>query len=108
MFIWFSIVLIIAIVIEGLSYVLTKMMKDKARLSTFECGFDAFDSSREDDEITFYLIGILFIVMDVEALFLYPWLITWWSHGYIGVLGLLDFLIELILCLTIIWFYIKI
>ena len=73
------------------------------RSSTFECGFDAFDSSRDSYSISFYVVGILFIVMDVEALFLYPWISSWWLQGLIGVSGLIDFLLELWLCLVIVW-----
>lgn len=101
--VWLLVVVCVGVVIGGLSYILTRGLREKARLSTFECGFDAFDSSRDAYEISFYIVGILFIVMDVEALFLYPWVSSWWVQGNIGVLGLIDFLVELILCLVLIW-----
>lgn len=65
-------VVVVGVVLESVSYLLTRGLREKARVSTFECGFDAFDSSREAYEVSFYVVGILFIVMDVEALFLYP------------------------------------
>lgn len=92
---WLSLVFLVGFLIEILSYLLTRVKKDKMRSSTFECGFDAFDSSRDSYSISFYVVGILFIVMDVEALFLYPWISSWWLQGLIGVSGLIDFLLEL-------------
>lgn len=74
---WLLLVSVVAIALSSISYVLTRSLREKERLATFECGFDAFDSSREAYEISFYAIAILFIVMDVEALFLYPWLSAW-------------------------------
>lgn len=100
--IWLSLVFLVGFLIEILSYLLTRVKKDKMRSSTFECGFDAFDSSRDSYSISFYVVGILFIVMDVEALFLYPWISSWWLQGLIGVSGLIDFLLELWLCLVIV------
>lgn len=94
----------VGVVIEGLSYGFTRVFKEKSRVSTFECGFDAFDSSREAYELSFYVVGILFIVMDVEALFLYPWVSSWWVQGGVGVGGMLDFLLELVICLVVVWY----
>jgi NADH-quinone oxidoreductase subunit A len=46
------------------------------KVSSYECGFDAFSDAREPFDIKFYLIAILFIIFDVEVLFFFPWVMT--------------------------------
>jgi NADH:ubiquinone oxidoreductase subunit 3 (subunit A) len=43
------------------------------KLTEYECGFPAFEDSRSQFDVRFYLVAILFIVFDLEAAFLYPW-----------------------------------
>ena len=57
---------------------------DPEKLSTYECGFEAFDDSRMEFDVRFYLVAILFIIFDLEIAFLFPWAI---SLGNIGALG---------------------
>lgn len=54
------------------------------KLSAFECGFDAFDSSRDQFDVRFYLVAILFTIFDLEVAFLFPWAV---SLGKIGLFG---------------------
>lgn len=46
------------------------------KVSSYECGFDAFSDAREPFDIKFYLIAILFIIFDVEVLFFFPWILS--------------------------------
>ena len=57
---------------------------DPEKLSAYECGFEAFDDSRMEFDVRFYLVAILFIIFDLEIAFLFPWAI---SLGEIGALG---------------------
>jgi len=57
---------------------------DPEKLSAYECGFDAFDDSRMEFDVRFYLVAILFIIFDLEIAFLFPWAI---SLGKIGIFG---------------------
>ncbi|MAH74362.1 MAG: NADH-quinone oxidoreductase subunit A [Candidatus Pelagibacter sp. TMED197] len=57
---------------------------DPEKLSAYECGFEAFDDSRMEFDVRFYLVAILFIIFDLEIAFLFPWAI---SLGNIGLLG---------------------
>ena len=57
---------------------------DPEKLSAYECGFEAFDDSRMEFDVRFYLVAILFIIFDLEIAFLFPWAI---SLGGIGALG---------------------
>ena len=46
------------------------------KLTEYECGFPAFEDSRAQFDVRFYLVAILFIVFDLEAAFLFPWAVT--------------------------------
>tara|TARA_B100000686_G_scaffold322496_1_gene376303 strand:+ start:164 stop:532 length:369 start_codon:yes stop_codon:yes gene_type:complete len=65
---------------------------DPEKLSAYECGFEAFDDSRMEFDVRFYLVAILFIIFDLEIAFLFPWSI---SLGNIGVLGFWSMMIFL-------------
>ena len=45
---------------------------DPEKLSAYECGFEAFDDSRMEFDVRFYLVAILFIIFDLEIAFLFP------------------------------------
>ena len=62
------------------------------KLSAYECGFEAFDDSRMEFDVRFYLVAILFIIFDLEIAFLFPWAI---SLGNIGLLGFWSMIIFL-------------
>ena len=73
------------------------------KLTEYECGFPAFEDSRAQFDVRFYLVAILFIIFDLEAAFLFPWAVT---LGYIGVAGwaaMMLFLIELTLGFAYAW-----
>ena len=63
--------------------------------STYECGFDPFDDSRSRFEVKFYLVAILFIIFDLEIIFLFPWAITFKELGLFGFLSMMFFLLIL-------------
>tara|TARA_X000000368_G_C22746214_1_gene586203 strand:+ start:153 stop:521 length:369 start_codon:yes stop_codon:yes gene_type:complete len=65
---------------------------DPEKLSAYECGFEAFEDSRLEFDVRFYLVAILFIIFDLEIAFLFPWAI---SLGNIGVLGFWSMMIFL-------------
>jgi len=43
------------------------------KLSSYECGFEPFGDSRESFDVTFYLVGLLFRIFDIEIAFRFPW-----------------------------------
>ena len=65
---------------------------DDQKNSPYECGFEAFDDSRMEFDVRFYLVAILFIIFDLEIAFLFPWAI---SLGNIGALGFWSMMIFL-------------
>ena len=67
-----------------LNFIFSPKKPDPEKLSAYECGFEAFDDSRMEFDVRFYLVAILFIIFDLEIAFLFPWAI---SLGGIGALG---------------------
>jgi len=87
---YFSIILFLFIsIIVSFGFILANFLAapsnpDPEKLSAYECGFEAFDDSRMEFDVRFYLVAILFIIFDLEIAFLFPWAI---SLGNIGALG---------------------
>jgi NADH-quinone oxidoreductase subunit A len=75
-----------------INYLLSPKKPDPEKLSAYECGFEAFDDSRMEFDVRFYLVAILFIIFDLEIAFLFPWAI---SLGNIGLLGFWSMIIFL-------------
>ena len=75
------ILLVIAVVLAGtlvgLSWILGPKKPSAAKLAPYECGVSPVGSARERFPVKFYLIAMLFIVFDIETVFLYPWAVTY-------------------------------
>lgn len=76
---------------------------DPQKLSEYECGFPAFEDSRAQFDVRFYLVAILFIVFDLEAAFLFPWAVSLAGTGWAGWIAMMVFLAELGLGLAYAW-----
>jgi NADH-quinone oxidoreductase subunit A len=70
----------------GIGHYLSRNPNDEAKLSPYECGFEAFEDTRMKFDVRYYLVAILFIVFDLEIAFLFPWAV---ALGKIGLFGLL-------------------
>ncbi len=68
---------------------------DPEKLSEYECGFPAFEDSRSQFDVRFYLVAILFIIFDLEAAFLFPWAVSLGQIGWIGWSSMMVFLVIL-------------
>ena len=85
----------LSFVILLLSYLLALQNPETEKLSTYECGFEPYEDARHKFSINFYIIAILFIVFDIEAMFLFPWCISLSSIDIVGFWSMVDFIIEL-------------
>lgn len=75
----------------------------KAKLSPYECGVDPAYQPRERYTVRYYIVAILFVVFDVETVFLFPWAIR---YDVLGLLGLVEMLVFLgILIVGFIWLW---
>jgi len=75
-----------------INFVSSPSNPDPEKLSAYECGFDAFDDSRMEFDVRFYLVAILFIIFDLEIAFLFPWAITLGKTGLFGFWSMMIFL----------------
>ena len=73
------------------------------KVAEYECGFPAFEDSRAQFDVRFYLVAILFIVFDLEAAFLFPWAVTLDFTRWTGWIAMMVFLAELGLGLAYAW-----
>jgi len=73
------------------------------KLTEYECGFPAFEDSRSQFDVRFYLVAILFIIFDLEAAFLFPWAVSLYGIGWAGWVAMMIFLAELILGYAYAW-----
>ena len=73
------------------------------KLAEYECGFPAFEDSRSQFDVRFYLVAILFIIFDLEAAFLFPWAVSLGSIGIAGWAAMMIFLVELALGFAYAW-----
>ena len=67
---------LIGVVFILASAVFAPRSPDPEKLSTYECGFNAFDDARMKFDVRFYLVSILFIIFDLEVAFLFPWAVS--------------------------------
>ena len=84
-----------ALLIVLASWIIGKNKPDDQKLSPYECGFDAFEDTRSQFDVRFYLVAILFIIFDLEVAFLFPWAVSLGSIGMIGFWSMIVFLIVL-------------
>ncbi|WP_417594438.1 NADH-quinone oxidoreductase subunit A [Parasphingorhabdus sp.] len=73
------------------------------KLSEYECGFPAFEDSRSQFDVRFYLVAILFIIFDLEAAFLFPWAVSLDLTGWVGWTTMMVFLAELVIGFIYAW-----
>jgi len=76
-----------------------------AKLEAYECGIKAASDSRGRYTVRFYIIAILFVIFDVETIFLFPWAVRYRELGWFGVSEIAVFLA--ILVVGYIWAYKK-
>ena len=100
---YFSIILFLFIsLILSFGFILANFLAapsnpDPEKLSAYECGFEAFDDSRMEFDVRFYLVAILFIIFDLEIAFFFPWAISLGNIGALGFWSMMIFLSVLII-----------
>jgi len=73
-----------------LSSLIVPMRRNAIKNSVYECGVEPVGTARERFPIKFYLVAVLFILFDIEAVFLYPWAVAFRQLGWYGLIeGLL-------------------
>src|SRR2546421_5788789 len=87
----------VAALMLGLSYILGKRVRDRVKDMPYESGMVPTGDARHRFSVKFYLVGMLFILFDIEAIFLYPWAVVYRELKMFAFVEMLVFII-LILC----------
>nr|QTV20817.1 NADH dehydrogenase subunit 3 [Swartschewskia khanaevi] len=95
--------IILSTVISGASYIVGVKQPDSEKVSVYECGFDPFESSRIPFSVRFFLVGILFMILDLEISFLFPWCVVYNQIGLLGFWTMYFFLVILTVGLIYEW-----
>jgi NADH-quinone oxidoreductase subunit A len=93
----------IAAALLGLSAYVGVKRPSREKLSPYECGVPPVGNTRERFSVSFYLIGMLFILFDVEAVFLYPWAVVYKSLKWFGFAEMFLYIIILLAGYLYIW-----
>ena len=102
-FIFVLVAVLLSLVIAGLSYTLTSQKPESEKLSSYECGFEPYEDTRNKFDVKFCLVAILFILFDIEVVFLLPWSITLSQLNLLGFWSMVDFLLELGIGFIYVW-----
>src|SRR4249920_3828393 len=86
----------LGVVLLSVGAILSPHKPDAAKLSPYECGFEAFEDARMKFDVRYYLIAILFILFDLEIAFLFPWAVTLNEIGSLGFWSMMIFLALLV------------
>jgi len=86
---------ILSALIFFISYFLIRRFSDPEKISSYECGFNPFSDARAAFEIKFYLVSILFIIFDLEIVFLFPWVVSVVWIGKFSFYSMMFFLLVL-------------
>ena len=101
--------LAIAIMFPVATLILMKLVRPAApfqqKLEAYECGVKAASDSRQRYAVRFYIVAMLFVIFDVETIFLFPWAVQYEVLGWFGMVEILVFLA--ILIVGYIWIFKK-
>ncbi len=73
----------------------------KAKLAPYESGSPLFSDARVQFPIRYYIIAMLFVIFDIEAVFLYPWAV---SFQYLGIVGLIEMVLFILILVVGYWY----
>ena len=97
---------IVLMFLVALGFVITTMIashwlgpkrKTKIKLDSFECGVESEGNARLPFAIKYFLVAILFVLFDIEVIFMYPWAVNFKELGMVGVVEVFSFIILLLI-----------
>jgi NADH-quinone oxidoreductase subunit A len=91
---------LISSILIFLSYVLVYQEIDSEKSSAYECGFQPFDDTRSKFNVKYYLVAILFMIFDLEIMYLFPWAISIAFTGLFGITIIFLFVLVLVIGFT--------
>jgi len=98
-----AVVIGLALVLMGLSSWVGVRRPSRVKNAPYECGIPPVGNAREKFSVSFYLVGMLFILVDVEVAFLFPWAVVYKSLKWFGFIEMLIFVAVLFAGYIYIW-----
>jgi len=83
---------ILSLIIFVLSFLVSQKADDREKLTAYECGFNPFEDSRNEFDVRFYLVAILFLIFDLEISFLFPFIASFHCLNFVGLYSMFFFL----------------
>lgn len=87
---------VLVLVMLGVASVLRPTNPTKEKLTTYECGVDPVGAGWSQTYVRYYIFGLLFVIFDVEAAFVFPWALVAEEAGMFGLVAVLLFLLTVI------------
>lgn len=83
-----------------LSYLVQPKYPEPEKLSTYECGSEPFSDARMPFPVRYYIFAMLFVIFDIEVIFLYPWAVVFNDINKVSIIGLIEMLVFIALFLV--------
>src|SRR5260221_13303270 len=95
--------LVTAAFFVGATFLGGKVNKTAEKMKPFECGSESSGGRHLKLSVKFYLTAILFVVFDIESVFVYPWAVHFRDLGWLGLWEMLGFLAVIVVALVYVW-----
>ena len=86
-----------------ISYVVQPKYPEPEKLSAYECGSEPFSDARMPFPVRYYIFAMLFVIFDVEVIFLYPWAVVFNKIGLIGLIEMMIFIALFVVAYAYAW-----
>ena len=83
-----------------LSYLVQPKYPEPEKLSAYECGSEPFSDARMPFPVRYYIFAMLFVIFDIEVIFLYPWAVVFTDINKVSIIGLVEMMIFIALFLV--------
>lgn len=86
-----------------ISYLVQPKYPEPEKLSTYECGSEPFSDARMPFPVRYYIFAMLFVIFDIEVIFLYPWAVVFEKLGIIGLVEMMVFIALFLVAYVYAW-----
>lgn len=102
-FIFLTLGILLPIIALSLGKLLRPDRPSESKYTTYESGMEPFGDSRVQFTVGYYMFALMFVIFDVETLFLYPWAVAYEKLGFFALIEMLIFIVMLVIGLIYAW-----
>lgn len=102
-FLFIFVGLILGMLTLLVSYFAQPRYPEPEKLSTYECGSEPFSDARMPFPVRYYIFAMLFVIFDIEVIFLYPWAVVFTKIGIVGLIEMLIFISLFVVAYVYAW-----